>query len=132
MCDHCREIEEKLLHNITPEVELFIEQLAAGVASKVQDVLAEKLPAGLPRALNHVVGAAAIGSLAEGFAKSLPRDRLDLAARLTVRIVETSDRLKAEHEKASRGGLGGLMDALRKSGVPVSIEAIGATEPGKG
>ncbi|HSN21674.1 MAG TPA: hypothetical protein VLS49_13410 [Usitatibacter sp.] len=122
-CEKCQ-AAEKLATNITPEVEQLLEQLAAFTAAKLQDALPEKVAGGLPTALTQIIGAAGIVALAESFNRTLPRERMELVARLALRILATSDRLKAEHEKRA-AGIGGVLEAaLRGAGIPAHVETI--------
>jgi hypothetical protein len=116
---------EQLVVNITPEVERLLEVLASGVATRVQGNLGKELPTGLPSALQEIVVSAALISLAEAYTKTLAAERLPIAARIAVRIVDTSEKLKAEHAR----GAGGFIDALRKAGLPVEVVPVGAGKP---
>ncbi len=129
-CEKCQ-AAEKLASNITPEVEQLLEQLAAGAAAKIQQGLDDKIPAGLPQAFQKIVLGVALMSLAEAFTRGLPEDRKDLAARIAVRIVAASDRLRAEQQKHDGGVPGGIVDAMRKAGFAVQVETI-PVPPAKG
>ncbi len=98
MCTHC-EKTENILANVTPEVEQLLEALVAGAAGKLQEKLGEVLPGGLSRAMNDVLAGGALASLAEAFLKGLPKDRQELATRIAVRVIATSDKLKEEHAR---------------------------------
>jgi hypothetical protein len=88
------------------------EALAAGVATRMQDVLVEKLPTGLPRSLNTVIAAAAIGSLAEAYGKGLPREQLDLAAPHGEALMPTP---RTELEKQARDVAKAIDEALNEN-----------------
>ncbi len=122
-CEKCQ-AAEKAANSITPEVEQLLEQLAAFTAAKLQDVLPEKVPGGLPAPLTQIIGAAAIITLAESFTKTLPRERMEVVGRLALRILATSDRIKAETEQRRTSMGGALETALRKAGLPVHVETI--------
>jgi hypothetical protein len=120
MCDACREAE-KLASNITPEVEQVLERLATFTASKVQEALGKEIAGGLPRPLAEVVAGAAIVSLAEAYTKGLAPERVQLISKIAVRIVDTSEKLKAEHAR----GPAGLLDAMRRAGIAVEALPVG-------
>ena len=108
MCDLCREKDRALLSNVTPELERVLEALAAGVSEKMQRALADQVPYGLPTAVNHIIATAALMTLVESFAKTIPREHTEIATRLKVSILATSDRLKAQHA----GAISVLLEAL--------------------